>query len=59
VGRLINKVTLSLYDHAADGVVVQTRRAGRTAASAGLLLCGNCGAMPALTRLTLVAVLPA
>jgi hypothetical protein len=78
VGRLINKVTLSLYDHAvsgvarrtkdwaigvaprlADGVVVQTRRAGRTAASAALLKCGHSGAMPALNRLTLVAVLSA
>jgi hypothetical protein len=78
VGRLMNKVTLSLYDHAvsgvalltkdwaigfasrlADGVVVQTRRAGRTAASAALLKCGHSGAMPALNRLTLAAVLPA
>ncbi len=55
MGRLINKVTLSLYDHAVSkarcegngpvlgeqrnaggGVVVQTRGASRTAASAAL-----------------------
>jgi hypothetical protein len=78
VGRLINKVTLSLYGRAATGVAllakdwaigftprlaggaaVQTRRAGRTVASAALVKRGHSGAMPALNRLALTAVRPA
>jgi hypothetical protein len=54
-----NGPVLGKQRNAGGGAAVQTRRAGRTVASAALVKRSHSGAMPALNRLALTAVRPA